>query len=246
MPAWNKNYYDSVEFYLNEPQHIVQRSESEKRRSVRDAIKRIRRIEVSFNHVLSFFFRLAPAEFACKLLATAFPGAAPPRDLELIGREIEARFDLRNFTQPDILFVGDDALICIEMKVDAKTDVEQVFKYAALLAHLDPAGTKRRYLIYMGPKKFADLWRTKNMTIEAALTAAADLAAALPPKLASTTFMKRLANPAGVVAAMQLGYLGYGDVKRLLLDEMAQADAPDGVYKRLLEGMATEIEERGY
>lgn len=245
---WNKNYYDLLEFYLNEPQHIAPKSTSDaqKRRTVIEAVKRLRRLETPLNHIFSIFFRLAPPDFVPRLIAAAFDGAKVNPDFESVGREADQKFDLRNFTQPDLMFVGSDAIVCIEMKVDAKTDAEQIFKYAALLAHVDPGGAKRRFLIYMGPRDFAWLWRPKKITIEAAKEMASDFARNLPKKLKGALFIQNISNIETVIDNMRLGYQSYTDVRQLLESEMTRATAPDGVYRRLLEGLATEIADRGF
>jgi len=247
-PAWNQTYYDLLEFYLFEPQHIAPkpRVDATKRRTVPEAIKRLKRLETPFNHVFSLFFRLAPPEFIGTIVSAAFADGSPSHDLASIGREADRKFDLRNTTQPDLLFVGSDAIVCIEMKIDAKTDAEQIFKYAALFAHIDPAAKKRRFLIYMGPKDFARLWRRNGVTLEIAKEMAIEFARDLPTKLSGAALVKKIPDVVAVVASLRLGYLSYSDVRQILEREAARAMAPDGVYRRLLGGMAAEISGRGY
>ncbi len=247
-PTWNQNYYDLLEFYLFEPQHIAPKvgTDAQKRRTVPEAVKRLKRLETPFNHLFSIFFRLAPQELIGRIVSAAFPGIEAINDLESIGREADRRFDLRNATQPDLLFVVGDTIVCVEMKVDAKTDAEQIFKHAELFAHLDPQVAKRHLLIFWGPKDFAALWSGKGVTLAGAKELAIAFARDLPKKLSAKSLVKKIPDVEAAVANVQLGYLSYGEVRRLLEDAARQASSPDGVYQRLLEGMATEIADRGY
>ncbi len=247
-PTWNQNYYDLLEFYLFEPQHIAAKSggDTQKRRTVSESLKRLKRLETPFNHLFSIFFRLAPREFIGRIVAEAFPGVELLNDLECVGREADRRFDLRSATQPDLLFVGENTIVCVEMKVDAKTDAEQIFKYAALFAHLDPAVLKRRLLIFWGPKGFAQLWSSKGLTLEEAKGLTLAFARDLPKRLSSKSLVAKIPNVEEVVASVEIGYLSYRDVRRLIEIELSRATALDGVYRRLLDGMAAEIEARGY
>lgn len=249
---WNANYYDLLEFYLFEPQHIAPKlgSDGKRQRSVPESLRRLKRLETPFNHIFSLFFRLAPSSMIERLVhATMPPASVSPSmlsDLQSIGREAGTVFGLKSATQPDLLFVGSSAIVCVEMKVDAKTDAEQIFKYAALCAHIDPAGAKKRFLIYMAPKDFSALWPAKGATLETAKSSALALAAALPAKLSGNSVLRGAGDRVAIVEALELGFISYRDFRRLLEAAAADADSHDGVYRKLIDGLVDEISARGY
>ena len=73
MSQWNDEYYEIIDFYFWEPQHIG-RSKTEKSRykNMEDVKNHILNMEVSLNHQLNIFFRLAPEDFINKLVKNYF------------------------------------------------------------------------------------------------------------------------------------------------------------------------------
>ena len=127
---WTSEYYDVMEFYYWEPQHLGKIKNPKSRYNNQfKSLEHIRNMEVSLNHMFNVFFRLTPSKFVSDLLSTTCNVVA---DSKL---SMQGRYDVRKFSkmvQPDLLFVSDNINFSIEMKIGAKSSLEQVYKYALL------------------------------------------------------------------------------------------------------------------
>lgn len=240
---WNRQYYDNMAFHFWEPHHIGRTRNPDSRiRTEAEATAKLRGLEVVLNHQMELFFRLAPDGLVRDLFSNAF-GVDFADTYRVIGREFHQLFAVEGLTQPDLLFEGTRATVAIELKLGAKTSLEQIVKYATLFALMQPA-RKAYGLVLMGPKGFQDLWREK-------FQAPADLSPALAGLDHSTLpgrlrrHLERRGNDVDVLLAqMKIGFLSYGDFHARLADEAKRGPHHD-TYQRLLAGMMAELEERG-
>ena len=169
---WTSEYYDVMEFYYWEPQHLGKIKNPKSRYNNQfKSLEHIQNMEVSLNHMFNVFFRLAPSSFANSLV-NATCNTAIEDKLSMLGR-----YDVREFSlvvQPDLLFISKSTSFSIEMKIGAKSSLEQVYKYA-LLHWLEQqySGVERQsILLYIGKGEFQDLWVEKFTNPQEVISAA--------------------------------------------------------------------------
>jgi hypothetical protein len=150
---WIDSYYEALEFFYFEPQHMRRRrhidpaptagdvrakeqqaaADLAEKCSNFDVVKKhLRKMEVTLNHNINQFFYLAPGSLRNKLFERVFPKEPIEGSFTLHGREVETYFGPTNVMQPDFLFVSEKAIVSIEMKVKSKSSIDQVMKYALL------------------------------------------------------------------------------------------------------------------
>lgn len=111
--------------------------------------------EELLNQVLEIGFAIAPSAF----LAEAFfapLGLSVPDRITTIGREAKARhaeLAPRQFTQHDGFYITENAVVMMEMKLKARTSVEQYLKYCTLIALEELLYGKKEHLglVYLVP-----------------------------------------------------------------------------------------------
>ena len=161
---WPALTYRYVEHYFWEPQHLRPHSKSAVTKTsfasanspFADFKQKLKSQETPLNYLLNIFLRLC-SQSAKQSLLTAFGLDA--------NSNLFSRLDLcfpedRPFVQPDVVLESPLARVCIEVKVEAKTKIEQVQKYCFLQAHLN-AGLnlpKHPVLLYLTQKEFATHW----------------------------------------------------------------------------------------
>ncbi len=240
---WNQQYYDNMAFHFWEPHHIGRtRNPESPIRTEAKAIAKLRGLETILNHQMELFFRLAPNDLVQGLFVSAF-GPEFTDSYCVIGREYHRTFAVEGVTQPDLLFEGTFSVAAIELKLGAKTSLEQIVKYAALFTLMPPA--RRAYgLLLMGPKSFPNLWRGKYQTV-------ADLCPALmgfDRSIFSNKLQRYLERNGPAVEVLlpqiKIGFLNYRDFYTMLANEFQRGPHHE-TYQRLLAGMMAELEERG-
>jgi len=155
---WTSEYYDIMEFYYWEPQHLGKIKNPKSRyNNEKKALQHIQNMEVSLNHMFNIFFRLAPSSFVNQIITNCF-GKNIQESFTL-----QSRYDILKFSslvQPDLLFSSETTNFSIEMKIGAKSSLSQVYKYALLhwLEQQHSNTQKKSLLLYMGKGNFDDLW----------------------------------------------------------------------------------------
>jgi hypothetical protein len=233
---WTAEYQNILEFYFWEPQHLNRVSPAkELRRPVDDVIGRLMKREVPLNHLLNIFFRLAPDGLIGRWVASALPSfeLGPAR----LTNTIEfRRSQAYGACQPDIWLEGTSRRCFVELKVDAKGSLQQVFKYALLAKILDREyGVKPAALVLMGPSAahFATMADDVARRTDAASTAPATVIA----------HAARLGiDDATLIAAarsLSVGYSAYGTFETFLSDEQGRATTGEAAETlvKLIAGM---------
>jgi hypothetical protein len=123
--------------------------------------------EELLNQVLEIALAIAPSSFVANVFFAPL-GIRPTGRIRTIGREVGARhseFAPVQFTQHDGLYVSDNAIVMMEMKLKARTSVEQYLKYCTLAALEEMVGGKKDHvgMIYLVPtgavmRTRRDLW----------------------------------------------------------------------------------------
>ena len=171
MNYWNKLYDEILGYYFWEPQHIGRQKGDKNIFKITDYKKLIehsKKLEVSLNHQLSFFFSLAPNDFVLKFFNKAFSQQFDEEfvfDITDIGDFVVG---LKDFPQPDFWFVGKKNIVAIEMKLEAKTTLIQYIKYILLnILYQENAGTKKEFhLLYLTKNGLERLWDKRDINLE--------------------------------------------------------------------------------
>jgi len=158
---WTSEYYDVMDFYYWEPQHLGKiKNPRSKYHNPQKSLEHIQKMEVSLNHMFNVFFRLAPSNFTNNLLAEVCNICIEDK-FSMCGSDVVMGFS--KSVQPDLLFTSDDTNFSIEMKIRTKSSLEQVYKYALLhwLEQQHSNKNKQSVLLYIGIGSFQNLWSDK-------------------------------------------------------------------------------------
>ena len=253
--SWVERYYEALCFLYWEPQHLGRkRYEGAGFDTLAKVQEHIRRIEVTLNHIIKQFLSLSPGALRNRVFEFALQRPISG-DFMLAGSDVDGDYHLQNTNQPDFLFTGNDETVSVEMKIEAKTSINQVLKYAllALAVELHENREMQHSLIFLAKDGFADLWK-KNESY----ASVEDLQQALRGEALKEEkikfFEKQPKNFRDhaprffeIVSSMSIGYLTYGALASLLDDEIAQSSGrvDAHIYRCLIAGMVGELKRRG-
>lgn len=245
---WIDSYYDALEFFYGEPQHLRKKMRNGGQpTSLAEVRKRLRAIEVPLNHNLHQFFRLAPGRLVEAIFAAAF-GYSPTGPFELHGRNVDRDFRLKNSVQPDLLFTADQGVVSIEMKIGAKCSPQQVLKYALLGLAVERHFHRdmMHHFLLVGCGEFRDQWSKPLGSVSDLRRALleADLDAFLKARPIEFRLPDRFT---AIVHEMRLAFLSYDSLASVLMQAIPnEGDSSDGaeVYRKLLDGLLDELKRR--
>jgi hypothetical protein len=205
-------------------------------------------MEVTLNHNLDQFLRLAPDSFRNALFAMAF-GRAFDNRFHMHGREVDEAFKLVYAMQPDFLFVSDSEVVSVEMKIGAKSSVKQVLKYAllGLAVELKQERPLSHHLLFLSQGDFSALWPEKFKTVDAVREAvdAADLAAFL--KQQPVRFRSYIDEFTRIVRELKMNrqtYAQFADFLHAAAPPASDNSLGAEVYRKLLAGVLNELRLR--
>lgn len=126
-PTWTDQYYRIVEHYFWSPQRIGRQScKDGKPRNWKYWQAKLENQETPLNHIVDIFFHVAPTELLDRIATKLI--SRPCSGLQLVHADAET-IDA-NVVQPDIVLFGPKDLVFLELKVDSKSSVDQLGKYA--------------------------------------------------------------------------------------------------------------------
>ena len=247
--TWIDSYYEALEFFYWEPQHFRRPSDPGSANTRSGLVKEhLRKMEVTLNQNLHQFFSLAPDSFRNELFGRLF-GHEIPGALILEGRNVDTHFKLQNCMQPDLVFTSDTHVLSVEMKVGAKSSLDQVLKYAllglAVETHLAPL--RGHGLVLLGRGDFQDQWEERfesTADLRAAL-AQADLDSFLKEK--PKHLRGQVTRFREIIRSLDFHYLQYEELAVYLFSARpAISDSSLGaqVYRKLISGLIGELKER--
>jgi len=247
--SWVRGYYDEVGSFYWEPQHLRPKKYVESTLNTFDSVEaHLRTMEVTLNHRIKQFLRLAPDSLRNRLFRPAF-GREIPGEFIMEGSllDIDKKYQLNSAVQPDFLFTTDDTTVSLEMKLAAKSSVAQVLKYALLaLAVEQQHGKRMRHLLaFIGVYDFSTLW-PKGIVSQNDLRRALDKDKYSFLDGKAKRFREQESRFFEIVSSMQIGFISYGTFAALLNEEAKLLDgsAAAQVYRKLLRGMVGEMESR--
>jgi hypothetical protein len=175
---WPSLYYDSIEHLLWNPTWLdwpsskgkkalekaadsAARGETEAtqdkaaRKTVKERMQRLRRLEAPLHHAIHMFLTLAPAEFVGTLLDIEPSHLAEFRVANSRRWEHSDNKALRSaafLCQPDVFLQAPGTQIAIEIKAGSKTSLQQILKYAFLMMATRPDDATRQSLVFVAPQ----------------------------------------------------------------------------------------------
>lgn len=247
--TWIDSYYEALEFFYMEPQHLRRPMDRGSGNAPFESVKKhLRKMEVTLNQNLHQFFSLAPDSFRNELFGRLFDQEIPGA-LILEGRDVDAKFKLQNCMQPDLVFTSEAHVLSLEMKVVAKSSLDQFLKYAVLGLAVEThfASPRRHGLVLLGCGDFRNQWEERYES-------AADLRAALAEADLDSFLKKQPKHLRGqatrfreIIGSLDFRYLPYEELAGYLLSKSpASSDSSLGaqVYRKLISGLIGELKAR--
>ena len=255
--SWTEDYYDAMMHYAWAPEDLDHRSirrrkDEVTRTSPYQTVERLRHIEIPFNHILAFFFTLAPSRVVTDLfnhhVFNDHVGVCGCGEVELLGRQIE----YESVTQPDFVFKGDHAFLTIETKITSKTSIEQLQKYAFLHAVAESKQPGRIHgLMFLAPYPKEQLFREKfESWIQIKHRAAEDLEEIKRGERPAPKYtIKKIAESDAAIEFLKAPEklkIGYCSFKQLnsLVQKFYKRTIEGTVDNRLYRGLMAEIGRR--
>jgi hypothetical protein len=264
--TWNAEYYDQMERLYWEPnrlgcRRIVQLCDICRQAKPDSNVhgwtrirKKLARDEVPLNDLFNLFFRIAPARLPMRLFGPCLGLDGHGVALTFVGRELQEKLDFGsdNITQPDIFLGAGDTTLMIEMKVEARSSLLQVAKYALLAGLEEECSSSRKalLLVYLTPKKsFSQIWA------DGGIRSGDDLLPAFrcydprqcgKPRLVRY-FKDKYETYRSAADRLQIGFMTYTQVVDALCQERARLNVENEggeTLVRLIDGLLCEIEER--
>lgn len=249
--TWNEEYYRIINFFYWEPQHLGKiKNPKTTYKGIDDVLKHLRKMEVTLNHQLNIFFKLAPNRFLLYLFSEVFKQKIAGQYQLIPQDDLEAMYDLRDATHPDFFFMGEKTLLCIEMKINAKSSLEQVMKYAMLSVFDDMQASKQRdfYLLFIGKSTFRNLWKQKYEGVQELRTALSKYE--LPAKtrkghLDIAEYHDQIRQKFRTMEISFINYQNLADILRSEHEGLPSDQEYTGIYSKLLSGLVNELAIRG-
>jgi len=210
----------------------------------------LRRQELTLNHIFNVTFAIAPDAVLREAFFSPF-GFEDDGPVESVGREIWRRYGWNsgeNATQQDGLFVTSRVAIGVELKLGAKSSLDQVLKYAAILTWEELySGRKNNLgLLYILPAKAIPAhWMNcgltgPNVTAEFMTPSLQQL---LPGRIRTLIDEHRL-HCSSVLDRMRLAVISWSDLQHRL-DAIRRSlscdDLRDQTLDRLLQGFLDQL-----
>ena len=246
---WNTTYYEIIQEYYWDPK-LIGRVPAKPAVFANDCemLGNLRRMEVSLNHMLALFFGLAPRDFISELEMTAFGDAVDSR-YRSVGI-FELRCDApHDPTQPDVFLVSDETCLSIEVKIGAKSKLEQVVKYALLHATHDKrhGGGRRSRLLYLTPRPVGKTWEEGFADVETMQTALESfgygdflLKCGMAHEISAEELM-------AAAAAMEVSHMTFSQFRRIADDYAARIPRDESYAdcaRSLFDGLLAELDFR--
>jgi hypothetical protein len=246
---WIGSYYEALEFFYGEPQHLRRMMDANATLKSVDKVKaHLRKMEVTLNHNLHQFFLIAPTILITRIFRVAF-GVTYNGPFVLHGRDVDTDFRLQNSVQPDLLFTTEGNTVSVELKIKGKCSVSQVLKYAllGLAVELKRGSAMDHAFLLVGSRELGKQWREQLYSCE---DLRKRIESADPADFLRTRpkhFRKHSERFAEIVRNLRLAYLDYEQFAAILLDALPGEDARcEGAeaYRNLLSGMIHELHRR--
>ena len=247
--TWNNEYYENLEFYYWEPQHLGKKKDPDSSvKSLTESVAKLRKMEVSLNHIFNMFFRLCPSVITDHIL-WKITGYKQLGDVIYQPRQNNQELYGKNVTQADMMLLDDSSVVAIEMKLDSKTSLEQLVKYAMLFAFEKEISGKDKnlHLIYLTKCEFPRMFKEKIVDMDD-LTSKFDTTL-IPDKTKSGNVeLHGIKNEiVDVLKKMNICFITYTEfynIIREIKDGIDTTERYSDMLISLTDGMLNELESR--
>lgn len=250
IPTWNKEYYEILEFFFWESQHLGKKKNPESNlQGIEQVFAHLRRMEVTLNHQFNLFFTLVPRSLLRDFFKHVF---GHPFDDEYVFDSQETRkfvSMLGSVTQPDLFFVGRQSLVGIEMKVSAKSSLDQCMKYF-LLSLLEGEALKNQkifHLLFIGKGNFSNLFEERFESVGELQKAFAAFSMPDTSRNGGIDLKRYHEKIRKLAQKAEIAYISYGDMYNFFKEEREKyAGGNNGAETvcKLIDGLLDEIRAR--
>jgi len=239
--------YDIYSFLYREPQHIGKVGNKNSPQNTYDkAMAYLKTREVTLNHLSNLFFSFLPTSLLHTFFELSLKKPFVNDQYDVFVRSLDSVVQgIGDFTQPDIFFVWEKNVVSLEMKLWAKTSLDQLMKYA-FLHHMEQKTSwvnKSYHLLYLGKWSFSSLREEKFQDVDCVKKAFMQYS--LPE--VSNKWKHKLAEHSDIikqmVADMTISYITYADLYCFCEKHLDAMKDNYQIYK-LLKWMMNELEER--
>jgi len=245
--SWTDSYYDSVEHYFWTSERLGHKPDPDRKlKRPAEVFARLKRLEEPLNHLLGLFFALAPPRFVVRL----FEQHASISIDELptyLGGDVQALCQSDSATQPDFAFDCPNCFLTIEAKVDSKSSIEQVAKYALLHQRADAQRPRRALgLLYLSRSAPHDLFAGSWKSWDDVKACVANQLPLIEKSAFRTMTEEARRSVLNTLERMTISSFTYKDLRAAAVS--ASAELGDGeaesVLKRLYQGLCSELTRR--
>jgi len=205
-------------------------------------------MEVTLNHIFNIFFRLCPKVILGELLGK-ITGDFSLENVAYQPREVVYNTYGKNVTQADMMLLDDNNVVAIEMKIGAKTSLDQLVKYAMLFLFEKECShkNKKHHLIYLTKSKFPQIFEEKIKDIDD-LTSRFDTSI-VPDKTKSGAVELHNSKEeiVDILKNMHIHFITYADLYNMLSVIRDGIDAENKYSDMLITlicGITNELEDR--
>lgn len=244
--SWANEYYEIMEFYFSEPQHLGCIRKAGNTLKLNDVLSSLRQKEVPLNHIFNIGLHMLPSAMLVKLLGHYT--AIDETEYVLEGGDILHRYktiypQFENFSQPDIFLSSPTQNVFIELKVSTKTSSEQYLKYLFLHA-LDEkycGHRKKAVFFYSAPGDFTSVTKEKFASPQDFLASVV-----VPDILSGRSIREYALRMRELLNEGNLHYLSFAEMLQGFDRLKTEADAAAGLatFRNVLEGMTVEFQRR--
>ncbi len=242
LHTWTNEYYDILEFFFWEPQHLGKIKNVNNPKSLDEVLTHLGEMEVTLNHQFNLFFQLLPSS----LFQLFFKKINPSIEPDIYKFLSEKEIGIKDATQPDLFFDGKKSAIAIEMKINAMCNLEQVMKYALLFYFNNKKAQyhKNNHLILIGKKNIENLFKEKFTTTKSLKY---NLNENLIPditkkgKITLTHLKKDILNTSKTMSITFINYQQFFDVLKWLKRKIDTNSAYNDTVFKLINGIQEEL-----
>jgi len=244
--SWTEACYQTLHFFFWEPQHLGKRKNPDTTYNTPQKVsEHVRNMEVTLNHSITTYLLLAPPSFRTRLFKRCF-GSCPSGEIQMHDQDIADDLDVP--IQPDFCFRSKSSVVSLEMKINAKSSINQFLKYL-LLGLADEMSSKHKkehYLGFIGTDSFSSLWKSEYKSpAELKKAAESELAVFLSEK--GDHFVKHLPRFHEILSSVNVGFVTYRDIAKILIKSRPPTSDESegaGVYRRLIQGLLSDLKVR--
>ena len=148
--------------------------------------------------------------------------------------------------QPDLFFLSEKDVVFIELKVSARSSIDQVLKYASLSLAVDKITgvNHEHHLIFIGPDQFKDLFNDhidRPETLKLAMLNEVEHFDMRSEVMSNVAYRPNLVQ---IINTMLITFISYQDVVNFMRTEIKDIELKteaEEIYLKLLHGLIDEL-----